>query len=111
MSARLPAHLEVAGLLRLAESLGGFGMVLEKGERDAGTILLVTIFRGAPARLYERMPQPGGNRRFVLSREEETENKQEFSSYLARRKRQDGDLWLIEVDIADRERFIASLGD
>jgi len=28
MSVRLPAHLEVGAILRLAESQGGFGMVL-----------------------------------------------------------------------------------
>lgn len=111
MSARLPAHLEVAGILRLAESLGGFGMVLDKGERDAGTILLTTIHRSEPAWLFEKMPQAAGNRRFVKVREQDLENKREFDEYLARRKRQDADIWLIEVDIANRERFIASLGD
>lgn len=107
--ARLPAHLEVAAILRLAESLGGFGTVIEKGERDAGTILLVTMFRGGAARLYERMPQLDGTRAFVLSRTQDTENMQEFSDYLVRRKRQDGDIWILEADIADAERFVASL--
>lgn len=109
MIARLPAHLEVAGILRLAESLGGFGMVLAKGERDAGTILLVTIHRDEPARLFEKMPQLDGNRRFVAIRQEDVENKEEFSDYLARRKRQDADIWILEADVPDRERFIASL--
>jgi hypothetical protein len=109
MSARLPAHLEVSGLLRLAESLGGFATVLAKGEPDAGTILVVTIFREEPARLYERMPQLDGNRRFALVRQEDTDNKQDFSEYLTRRKRQDEDLWIIEADVADAARFVASL--
>jgi hypothetical protein len=111
MDARLPAHLEVAAIRRLAESLGGFATVLAKGERDAGSILLVTIFRGEPARLYERMPNLAGNRTFVLSKQEDIENAGEFSEYLARRKRQDPDSWLIEADIPERERFIASLPD
>ncbi|MGV2494652.1 DUF1491 family protein [Pelagerythrobacter aerophilus] len=106
---RLPAHLEAAAILRLAESLGGFGTVIEKGERDSGTILLVTIFRGRAARLYERMPQLDGTRAFVLSREQDAENPLEFSEYLTRRKRQDGDIWILEADIADQERFVASL--
>ena len=106
---RLPAHLEVAAILRLAESRGGFATVIEKGERDSGTILLVTMFRGLDARLYERMPQLGGSRAFVLAKSEVSENQQEFSDYLARRKRQDGDIWILEVDIADAERFVASL--
>ena len=106
---RLPAHLEVGAILRLAESLGGFATVIEKGERDAGTILVVTMFRGAGAQLFERMPQLDGSRSFVLSRKQDIENNKEFMAYLARRKRQDGDIWIIEADIADAERFVASL--
>jgi hypothetical protein len=109
MDSRLPAHLEIAAIRRLAESQGGFAAVLSTGERDAGTILVVTIFRGEPARLYERMPQLDGNRPYTLSRQQDAENTDEFSDYLDRRKRQDPDLWLIEADVADSERFIASL--
>ena len=35
----------------------------------------------------------------------------EFAEYLARRRSQDYDMWLIEVDIADPERFVAQLDD
>jgi hypothetical protein len=109
MSERLPAHLEVSAILRLAESQGGFATVLAKGERDAGTILLVTMCRGAGAMLYERMPALDGSRSFVATRAENPENPQDFAEYLARRRRQDADIWLIEVDIADPERFVAQI--
>lgn len=109
MDDRLPAHLEVAAIVRLAESLGGFATVLAKGERDAGTVLIVTMFRDEPQRLYERMPQLDGNRPFVLTRTQVIEDNRDFFDYLARRRRQDPDSWLIEVDIAQPERFIASL--
>jgi hypothetical protein len=109
VSARLPAHLEVSAILRLAESQGGFATVLAKGERDAGTILLVTTYRGETARLYERMPQLDGSRIFVATKSEDPENKKDFSEYLARRRRQDPDIWLIEVDIAHAERFVAQI--
>lgn len=111
MDDRLPAHLEASAIIRLAESLGGFGTVLAKGERDAGTILLVTLCRGAGGVLYERMPQLDGSRSFIVSKREDPENPQEFSEYLARRRRQDQDMWLIEVDIADPERFVARLDE
>ena len=109
MNERLPAHLEVSAILRLAESQGGFVTVLAKGERDAGTILLVTMCRGQEARLYERMPALDGSRSFVATRSENPENPQDFAEYLARRRRQDADIWLIEVDIADPERFVAQI--
>lgn len=108
---RLPAHLEAGAILRLAESQSGFATVLAKGERDAGTIALVTLCRGGGSELYERMPQRDGRRLFVATKSENSENKQEFSDYLARRRAQDEDMWLIEVDIADPERFVALLND
>ncbi|MGN3974667.1 DUF1491 family protein [Tsuneonella sp. SYSU-LHT278] len=109
MAGRLPAHLEVAGIRRLAESLGGFATVLAKGERDAGTIAIVIIGRGEPAELYERMPQIDGNRSFVCLVQEDAENRQEFSELLRGRAARDPDLWLIEADVPDRERFVAGL--
>jgi len=111
MNDRLPAHLEASAIIRLAESLGGFGTVLAKGERDAGTILLVTLYRGKDGLLFERMPQLDGSRSFIASKREDPENPQEFSEYLARRRRQDQDMWLIEVDVVDPERFVARLGE
>ncbi len=109
MSERLPAHLEASAILRLAESQGGFATVLAKGERDAGTILLVTVYRDEPSRLYERMPALDGSRSFVATKQENPENREDFSEYLARRRRQDPDIWLIEVDIANSERFVAQI--
>ena len=106
---RLPAHLEISAIVRLAESLGGFACVIERGERDAGTLLVATICRGEGARLYERMPQFDGTRAFVLTKSQSAENPAEFYEYLSRRKGQDPDIWVIEVDIADGERFVASL--
>jgi len=108
---RLPAHLEASAILRLAESQGGYATVLAKGERDAGTILLVMLCRGEAAVLYERMPQLDGSRLFIATKEEDSDKKQEISEYLARRRGQDQDMWLIEVDIADPERFVAGLND
>ncbi len=107
MDARLPAHIEVSGLLRAVEAAGGFAMVLRKGEKDAGTLLIVTTFRGGNTRLWERMPQLDGSRAYVCTREQDPENKQDFSEYLDRRLASDRDCWLIELDVENAERFIA----
>ncbi len=84
-------------------------MVLSKGERDAGTILIVTMFRGENARLFERMPQMDGTRSFVTTKTQDVENPTEFSDYLTRRSQQDPDIWVLEVDIDNPERFIELL--
>jgi hypothetical protein len=107
MDARLPAHLEVSSLLRRVQSEGGFATVLHKGERDAGTILVVLAENGGNMRLYERMPQLDGTRAWTLARTQDTEKQQEFAQYLERRTTQDPDTWVLELDIADGERFIA----
>jgi hypothetical protein len=103
---RLPAHLEVSGLIRLTEAEGGFATVLQKGEREAGTILLVVCENDTKARAYERMPAPDGTRNWACSKLQDPENKNEFSQYIARRGEQDQDLWIIELDIAQGERLI-----
>jgi hypothetical protein len=57
------------------------------------------------------MPHPDGTRRWTLSRAQDTENPSEFAKYLARRANQDPDLWIVELDIADGERFIGLSGN
>ena len=109
MDTRLPAHLEVSAILRSVEAAGGFATVLHRGERDAGTILLLTMYRGEGVTLFERMPQLDGSRQFIAAKRENPENPQEMSEYLEKRARQDSDIWVLELDIADAERFVASL--
>ncbi len=111
MEGRLPAHLEASAIVRLAESEGGFATILAKGERDAGTILVVTLCRGEGGVLHERMPQLDGSRKFLATKREDAEKPQEFGEYLARRRQQDSDVWIIEVDVADPQRFIAALDE
>ncbi len=106
MSDRLPAHLEVTGLIRAVGAEGGFGTVLAKGERDAGTLLVSCCENGTQARLYERMPQLDGTRKWTMIKAQDPDNPYEYSEYCDRRKRQDPDLWIVELDIADAERFI-----
>ncbi|MEO6152470.1 MAG: DUF1491 family protein [Croceibacterium sp.] len=110
MTSRIPAHLEVAGLIRSVQAAGGFATVLAKGERDAGTILVVCCERGAKCVAYERMPQPDGTRAWTQSRAQTIENPQEFTEFLDRRRGQDRDLWIVELDIPNGERFIDSSG-
>jgi hypothetical protein len=107
MDARIPAYLEVAGLIRAVEAAGGFGTVMAKGERDAGTLLVICCENGANAAAFERMPQPDGTRAWSLSRKQDPETPKEFWDYCERRRRQDDDLWIVELDISDAERLIA----
>lgn len=112
---RLPASLEVSALIRLAEASGGFGMVLTRGEPDSGTILIVILdnqgFGQTLARAYERLPKADGTRGWELAAAQDIENKQTFERYLTRRIAQDPDLWVIELTVAEGERFVLNLED
>lgn len=103
---RLPAHLEISSIIRLVETKGGMATVLSKGERDAGTILLVTMHRGEMATLWERLPQLDGSRSFVVTKIQEPDKYREFNEYLTRRSAQDPDIWVLEVDIDNAERLV-----
>lgn len=106
MDSRLPAHLEVQGIVRAVQADGGFGMVLHKGECDGGTILIVILENQSLGVLYERMPDLDGRRKWRVSKVQVTDNKQEFEDYLSRRMQQDPDVWIVELTVADRERFV-----
>ncbi len=108
--ARLPAKLEVSGLLRTTESTGGFGMVLKKGEPDGGTILVILLGNHRFGCLFERLPQLDGNRKWTLVKKQTADDAGEFDSYLQRRAAQDPDLWIVELTVADGERLILNQG-
>ncbi len=85
-------------------------MVLARGDRDAGTILVLTIEKGMNARIFERMPQPDGSRKWHLAYADEPEKPQKSADIIAKRRASDPDLWVIELDIANGERFIGLTG-
>lgn len=103
---RLPAHLEVSGLIRSVEAAGGFATVLSKGERDAGSILVISCRNGRNGKLFERMPDLDGDRKWSLSMVEDIENPQKFGEYWQQRAKSDPDCWIVELDIDNGERFI-----
>ena len=105
---RLPAALEAAALLRQVQSGGGFGAILKKGDPDRGALLLVIASRGRHVGCLERvLSLATGGYEWQRVGPNDSEGSQELADFLARRTRFDEDLWLIELDIAEAERFIA----
>ena len=80
--------------------------MLQKGDAEAGTIMIVVCENGTNSRAYERMPDPDGTRKWQRSKTQDPDKRKEFDLYLTRRGEQDRDLWIIELDIAQGERFI-----
>ena len=107
MNDRLPSGLEVGGLLRRVEASGDFATVLKTGDRDRGALLIVVSSRGRYRACLERMLAPDGTYRWAESGPPDSEGSEQLADFLAKRTRFDDDIWLIEVDVAQPERFIA----
>ena len=112
MSARLASSVIVGGLLRKADAVGGFGAVLAKGDPTAGAVAVVLVERGGPPRILERILQPDGTYLWQETRSQTVDNIKESEkvpAFVARRRRFDPDLWVLELDIPSAERFAAEM--
>lgn len=107
MTARLPAKLEADSILRRAEAAHGFAMVLSKGDPDRGQIILLIQHRGADVAVLERALLPSGDYGWATNRKLIEDGNDALVQWVAKRRKFDPDLWIIELDIPDAERFIA----
>jgi hypothetical protein len=111
MEPRLSSKVLAGALLRLAESQGGFGAVLHKGDPIAGAITVILAEKGRKARVLERLLQPEGRYVWEDVLPQAAENEEEVEKFLARRRKFDPDLWVLELDIASAERFAAEMNE
>ncbi len=109
MQARIAASVLASALIRKAEGEGGFGAVLAKGDLTAGSILVILLERGGNPRLFERLLQPGGDYAWQEGGNHHIESQSQVPEFIARRRRFDPDLWVIELDIPSGERFAAEM--
>ena len=109
MRPRLASKILVNALIRRAESLGGFGVVVARGDPTAGSIVLILTERGQKIGTMERVLEASGEYIWKLNQEQNTENKQEIDNFVQRRRKFDPDLWILELDIPSPERFAAEM--
>lgn len=102
---RLASHMLVSGLIRQAEAHGAFAAVLRKGDRTAGTILLLRREKGQNPALFERFPSLDGPDAWTRVTIEDIEIEQKISEFLDRRVARDPDIWILELDVPSAERF------
>ena len=82
-------------------------MVLAKGDATAGTILIQIADRGAPGDLLERSLGAEG----YAWRPTGPADPAERDDYIARRRRNDPDLWVIELDSPQAEAIVHDMMD
>lgn len=105
MTARLAAGLFVSALIRRMEAAGGGGMVLAKGDATSGAILLVIVDRGETRAVLERTLDERGRYHWTPTGPGEPDHPGALADYIARRRRFDPDLWVIELDGAEAARI------
>jgi len=96
----------VSALLRRVEEAGGTGAVLAKGDATAGALLIQLAERGVLGPLLERRLDVNGQYRWSTTGPDEPEQR---GDYIARRRRSDPDLWVIELDVADGYRLVEEI--
>jgi hypothetical protein len=104
---RLTSAMLVGVLMRRVAAAGGFGTVLVKGDETSGVILVQAVEKGQEQGLFERVPDFSGGYQFTRCGPLPEQGADAMVQYIARRRKSDPDLWVIELDIADAERFAA----
>ena len=107
MSERLPAKVEVAAIMRRVQGEGGFATVLHRGDPHRGAISLLVIERGRAEALLERRMADDFTYRWTAVPSSIVNEAADWRDWVANMSRIDPDCWLIELDIADAQRFIA----
>ena len=110
MIERLPAHLEASSLIRRAEAEGGFGAVVKRGDPDRGSLVLLLSCRGEHRICLERALTGDGSYCWQRVGPTAGSDAAALNGWVQSRVRFDEDLWLIDLDIADPERFIVETG-
>lgn len=105
--ARLTSAMLVGALRRRVADAGGFATILVKGDEMSGVILVQALDRGQDAGLFERVPNLDGGYALMRCGPAPAEGPEALAAYVARRRRSDPDLWIIELDVPDAERFAA----
>jgi len=95
MVERLPAQLEATALIRRAEAEGGFGTILKGGDKHSACL--------------ERALTQNGDYRWQQVGPAAGVEAATLADWSQKRVRFDEDLWLIELDIPDPERFVAEM--
>jgi hypothetical protein len=103
MAPRLAAGMLVSALIRRVEASGGSAMVLARGDATAGAVMIQLADRGVTGALLERQVDLDGDYHWTPIGPADPGA---LPDYLARRRRSDPDLWIVEIDSADAATLV-----
>jgi len=107
VSARLQARIVATALIRRAGQEGGSATVLKTGDDQSGSIMLQCNEKGQFIAFVERLLDLDGGYAWSRAGPDRSTKMAEIQEYVDRRTRNDPDLWVIELDIPEPERFAA----
>ena len=82
--------------------------MIRKGDDDRGTLVILISSRGSHFACLERVLDfASGDYAWAVAGPSRTAASAEVARFVASRAQLDPDMWAIELDIADPERFIA----
>jgi hypothetical protein len=104
---RLASGVLVSALIRRVQGEGGNAAVLARGDVTSGSILLVCSDRGRVTSLRERLLTADGHYGWQDVTPRDSTAPMDLTGYFQRRCQRDPDLWILELDIPNAERFAA----
>ncbi len=104
---RLTSAMLVSALIRRVNAAGGFATVIHRGDDGSGAILVECAERGATDLLLERATALDGSDGWRAIARSDGDGMTAYAERIAKRRKSDPDLWVIELDIADAQRFAA----
>ena len=97
---RIKAGLWVQAALRLGQADGRYGVVIRKGDADAGGV--VVVLRGhAGVMVLTQIRAAAGQPAWLRGTGETPVEEAAADAYIARQVKYDSDLWVIEFDAPD----------
>lgn len=108
----MPTHIIVSALLRRVNDAGGMAVVLARGDGDAGGVLMLVSERGQDVRALERGIDAAGRDALIVTAvvgDSAAADPRAITDYWQRRRARDPDLWVVELDIVQAERFAAQI--
>jgi hypothetical protein len=97
---RIKAGIWVSAAIRLGNMQGKPGVVIRKGDEDAGSVLVVLRGRAGNIVLTQ-FREPEGGLAWMRGTGTEPVGEAAADEYLAKQLRYDPDLWIIEFEAAD----------
>ena len=95
---RLPTHLWVSAHIRQLNNDGIPAMVLQKGERNSGTLMLKLNMFENGCRVLTQMRDIDGRMGWLAAFKGEAVEEPEAEAHIARATGRDPDLWVIEIE-------------